>query len=131
MKPIKVYIASKVKHAARWRQWRDNRTTIEIISTWIDEAEAGQTRDYSELWQRCISEAVEADCLVLYHEEGEELKGALVEVGAALAVGNRVYVCCKKDVFGSWVSHKLVTVCYSLPEVIAAIYSDYLTKKES
>lgn len=80
-----IYFASKVKHARRWISLRDKG--IPTSSTWIDEAEEGQTADYSELSERCINEIKNSRAVLLYCEPGEILKGALIEVGIALAVG--------------------------------------------
>lgn len=84
-----IYIASKVKHAARWRKLRERG--VPIRSSWIDEAGEGETTDWPGLWERCIDEASSAYTLVVYCEPGEQLKGALAEVGAALANGTPVY----------------------------------------
>jgi hypothetical protein len=84
-----IYVASKVKHAARWRLLRDEG--VPVISTWIDEAGEGESGDYAELAARCIREATSARAVLLYCEPGDILKGALVEVGAALAMGVPVY----------------------------------------
>jgi hypothetical protein len=81
----KIYIASKTKHAARWRELRDKQQ-YKISSTWIDNV---GTVGLAEI---CIKEVLESDCLVLYCEDGEYLKGAFIEVGAALAAGIPVYV---------------------------------------
>lgn len=88
-----VYIASKVKHAPKWRRLRDELSDghVQIISTWIDEAGPGETTDRGDLALRCIQEASEADILILYAEEGDFLKGALVECGAALAFNRQVW----------------------------------------
>lgn len=88
-KVLKFYVASKTTHAEFWKHQR-REFGCQIISTWIDEAGEGQTANYSELAQRCISEVQKADVLVLYCEPGELLKGALIEVGAALALGKEV-----------------------------------------
>jgi len=85
---MRIYISSKVKHAARWQALRDAGAAI--ISTWIDEAGPGASSDYHNLAHRCIEEARTADALILYCEPGEILKGALIEVGAALAWGRPV-----------------------------------------
>jgi hypothetical protein len=77
-----VYFASKVTHAPRWRALRDRG--VPIISSWIDEAGEGQTADYRELSARCLVEIADATAVLLYCEPGEILKGALLEVGAAL-----------------------------------------------
>lgn len=86
---MKIYIASKTKHAQKWRYLRDGLkpTGIFITSTWIDEAGQGESKDLSDLAHRCIQEAMEADLLIVYGEEGEVLKGALIEIGAAMACG--------------------------------------------
>lgn len=61
-----------------------------VHSTWIDEAGQGETLDWADLWRRCVSEAATATALVVYAESTDVLKGALVEVGAALAAGRPV-----------------------------------------
>lgn len=102
-----IYLASKTTHAPRWRQLRSNG--VPIISTWIDEAGQGESKCLADLWMRCIDEAAGATCVIIYREQGEVLKGAFVEAGAALAVGTPVYaVGC--DEF-SFVNHRDVTVC--------------------
>lgn len=83
-----IYMASKTKHAHLWRALRNNG--LPIISTWIDEANPGETADFSCLWTRCIAESSRADVTIVYAEPGEILKGAFVEVGCALASGKRV-----------------------------------------
>lgn len=84
-----IYIASKTKHAWRWRQLRDSG--VPVISTWIDEAGEGESADLSDLWRRCIEESKSAKALILYKEPEDTLKGAWVELGAALASGTKVY----------------------------------------
>lgn len=84
-----VYIASKVKHAARWLRLR--KQGYAINSTWIDEAGEDQNKDYTELAVRCLKEIQNADVLLLFCQRGEVLKGALIEAGAALALGKEVF----------------------------------------
>jgi 8-oxo-dGTP diphosphatase len=88
-----IYTASKVKHAAIWRHYRDQG--FPIISTWIDEAEEGESSSYEELSVRCIEEAKSAQILMLFCEDEEILKGALIEAGAALA--SNVQIACIGD----------------------------------
>lgn len=87
---MRIYIASKILHAYRWRELRAKG--FNIISTWIDETEANGVQDPCDLAQRCINEAKSADRVILYCETGDFLKGTLMEVGAALSVGVPVYV---------------------------------------
>lgn len=84
-----IYIASKVKHAQKWRHLR--ATGAPIISSWIDEAGEGQTTSYDELAERCLREVMDSKAVILYCEPGDVLKGVLIEVGAALAANTQVY----------------------------------------
>ena len=86
----KIYMASKVKHAHLWKSLRSEG--YNIISTWIDETEENSTVDYVELSERCIAEITEADVTLLYVESEDVPIGALIEAGAALAVGKRVHL---------------------------------------
>lgn len=125
-----IYTASKTRHAHLWRAERGKG--LPIISTWIDEAEPGQTADMGELWERCVLEASTADALVLYREGDETLKGALVEVGAALAAGKRVFVVadCSPSEY-SWLDHPLVVWCESLEQAMQYACAYAYTSKEA
>ena len=79
----RIYISSKMYWAPEWRELR--HAGWPIISTWIDEAGVGETASFSDLWNRCINEASSATGLILVGMQGDTLKGALIEVGAALA----------------------------------------------
>lgn len=118
MRPA-IYTASKTKHAAKWRKLRADG--VNVISTWIDEAESGQTIDFKDLWRRCVTEAAKCDALLLYVENGEELKGALVEVGAALAMGTPVFLVGQPGASGTWPAHELVHPCETVEQVLTAI----------
>ncbi len=85
-----IYIASKTKHARRWRYLRD-KIGEPIISTWIDEAGEGESADLDDLWRRCIGEASSCALLIVYREKDEVLKGGWIELGAALASNVPVY----------------------------------------
>ena len=90
-----IYIASKAKHAARWRRLRDDENEP-IISSWIDlppdsgelsNGERDVPIDYRELWQNIFDEISRCRVLIAYHEPGEVWKGTWVEIGAALSQG--------------------------------------------
>lgn len=82
-----IYVVSKVAHAGVWKGLRDRG--YPIISTWIDDGtEPGI--DFIEAWPRYLGEAAQASFVIVYVLPGEELKGGLVEIGAALA--NNAYV---------------------------------------
>lgn len=115
-----VYVASKVRHAPRWRALRA-AGRVRVVSTWIDEAGPGQTEDFPDLWRRCVAEAAAADATVVYGEPGETLKGALVEVGAALAAGKPVYAVGDLDDNGTWRLHPLVVRVETVDDALALL----------
>lgn len=79
----KIYIASKTKHANKWVKLRESG--VNVISTWIDEAEFGQTKDMADLCRRCIDECLTCDALIVYREDEDYLKGAFIEMGIVLS----------------------------------------------
>ena len=81
---VKIYCASKTKHAQMWKDFRSLGSNI--ISTWIDEAGKGETKDMADLCNRCINECKECDALIVYAEPGDYLKGAFIEMG--VVIGN-------------------------------------------
>lgn len=109
-----IYTASKTAHASKWRQLRADGA--KIISTWIDESGVGETASFTDLWIRCVNEAASCDVLIAYREPGEILKGAFIEIGAALASGKTVILVGDFDGM-SFTSHPLVKLA---PDVSVA-----------
>lgn len=84
-----IYIASKTRHAPKWRALRCQvRQHFRIVSSWLDWP-AHRAGD-ALLWQLCLTEVAAADALILYSQPGEIHKGALVEAGMALGLGRPV-----------------------------------------
>jgi hypothetical protein len=119
-----VYIASRSMHGARWRDLRDSG--FPVCATWINESEQGQTGSWPDLWWRCVDEASECAALILYAPiEDGELKGALVEVGAALASGRPVYFVGDGEARRySWLNHPNVVECDAVEEAMALALAD-------
>lgn len=117
-----IYIASKVGYAARWRRLRD-KAGYQIISTWIDEAKPGQSEDLADLWTRCVDEAKSASCLILYREDGDDLKGAWVELGVALAACVPLIIAIGIGRF-TVASHPRIRLCSSMENALA-LYSRF------
>jgi len=88
-RPAQIFVASRTRHAAKWRSLRE--AGWPIISTWIDEAGPEESRSLRNLALRCIQEAASCSYFILYCEVGDQLKGALLECGAALANSIPVY----------------------------------------
>lgn len=117
LRNMKLYIASKTKHAAKWRKLRGKGHNI--ISTWIDEAGPGESKDLRDLAQRCVDEAKSADRLILFGKPEDILKGALIEVGAALAFGVPVFAVGYSPSFESALrNHPLWKECLSVEEAL-------------
>lgn len=93
MRPeIKVYIASKLEHAAKLRDVRHDG--FHINARWIDTAEIHQkTLKPVTHWQQENFDDIEAaHFCILYVEPGDKLKGALVELGYAIRAGKQIWI---------------------------------------
>tara|TARA_Y100000004_G_scaffold182189_1_gene228662 strand:- start:1442 stop:1930 length:489 start_codon:yes stop_codon:yes gene_type:complete len=92
---MKVYVASKVWHAPKWREHLDvfKHFNASVTSRWIDYADDSdivQNRK-GELWQHCLEDIQKADAMVVYCERfDEQQRGVLVEAGHAMALGKPV-----------------------------------------
>jgi hypothetical protein len=120
-----IYTASKPKHAPRWRELRARG--YNVIATWIDYADGGAVTDWQRLWLDCAREAADANITLVYIEPGDELRGAYVEMGIAIANHRRVMVVNPSNVkFTDAVNHPLVSVFDDIELALAVI--DKLTK---
>lgn len=88
----RIYFASKTRHAHLWRYIDRKTLDVAITGTWIWEAGPGRSVSSQGLWNKCILEVQHSDGFLLYAPEGEQLIGALVELGAALASGVPVVI---------------------------------------
>jgi nucleoside 2-deoxyribosyltransferase len=61
------------------------------------------------IWINDFADIDHADCVIVYGKEGDQLRGALVEAGYAIAKGKRVFVLGEHECFGTWKGHPLVT----------------------
>ncbi len=114
-----IYVASRASVPERAAMWRALRADgARIVSSWIDEDGEGQTDCFMELWTRIEREVQSCRQLVLYVEPGDfPLRGALVEVGMALAMGRPVVIVAPgvaiedrtNRPIGSWAAHPLVS----------------------
>jgi hypothetical protein len=120
---MKIYCASKAKHAAWWASLQ--AAGVPIAASWIDWSanEPGAlepTNDaWGRHWQRCIDEAADADVCLFVCNEGETACGALIEAGAALAAGRQVFVVSPD--WWSFAHHERCRVFKSLADAITAI----------
>lgn len=119
------YIASRAfpNYVKRWQALRDEQG-FDIVSSWINGVGAADP----ELWLRISQQVASAERLVLYVEPQDfPLKGALIEVGMALAAGINVLVVApgveiEADTYrplGSWLEHPQVTLVATMEEAMA------------
>ena len=117
-----IYTASKPRHSPMWRARREEGH--EIIATWIDYGpEDSDIPDWEKLWLDCVDEASRADITLVYLEDGDELRGAYVEMGVALAAGKRVYMVNRDKVrVTDAIHHPMVTEFATLDEALNAAW---------
>lgn len=109
---IRLYVASKVVHAPRWREIREtaySATTprVTIVSTWLDDVRPNPAGRPS-LYRRCVEEASTCDMLLLFTLPDEKHHGALIEVGAALS--HKVPVYDSGNALAKWTAYPGVIV---------------------
>lgn len=128
------YIASRAslpERSAAWRHLRDVDGYL-IVSSWIDVVthplNEDDTKPLHTIWENITQEVTTAERVIVYAEPDDfPLKGTLVEVGMALAVGTPIYlvlpgVDIEADTFrpiGSWINHPLVKVVTSMSEALS------------
>jgi hypothetical protein len=107
---IRLYTASKMTHAAMWRQLRLVYTNIHFTARWpYLETEIPSTPEHAKIfWQDDLLDVSVADAVLCYAEEGEHLRGALVEAGIALGLGKKVIVVGDHPDYGTWQYHPKV-----------------------
>lgn len=105
----KVYIASKMHHAPKWRE-AYSREDIHVVSRWpfLETQVDDRPSNCRKFWQDDFTDVQSCAVLILFAEEGENLRGALVEVGIALALGKFVIVIGEHHDHGTWWHHPLV-----------------------
>lgn len=115
---INIYTASKLQHAETWRNFWVARLDVHWTARWIFNTVAIPEDDPRNVpaakhyWIDNEQDVRAADVVIGYCAPGETLRGALVEIGIALALGKRVVLVGKEDepCFGTWQFHPLVTV---------------------
>lgn len=127
------YIASRASLPERSEAWRKLRDVdgYLIVSSWIDVVtqplNADDTKPLHAIWENITQEVTTAERVIVYAEPDDfPLKGTLVEVGMALAVGTPIYlvlpgVDIESDTFrpiGSWINHPLVSLVETMDEAL-------------
>ena len=82
---------------------------------------------WSRHWQTCITELADADITLFVANEGETACGALLEAGAALAAGKRVYIVSPYS--WTFAAHPRCRVFPTLEDAITAIMAGAMGAK--
>lgn len=129
------YIASRASLPERSEAWRKLRDVdgYLIVSSWIDVVtqplNADDTKPLHAIWENITQEVTTAERVIVYAEPDDfPLKGTLVEVGMALAVGTPIYlvlpgVDIEANTFrpiGSWINHPLVKIVATMDEALSS-----------
>jgi nucleoside 2-deoxyribosyltransferase len=111
MTNLRIYTASKLKHAGRWRQMREEWPEFHWVARWpVDHC--GNIPDTDTFarwfWKQDVEDVARCDVLVIYAEGDDHLRGALVEAGVAIALHKTVIVVGSHEDYGTWQWHSSV-----------------------
>ncbi len=118
---IRVYTASKLKHAAKWRALCAATPHIQAHARWLKHTAMGtpDTADNAaEFWLQDEQDVRDADACLVFAEGDDHLRGALVEAGIAIATGVPVVVVGEHADYGTWQYHPGVT---RMPDMASAL----------
>ena len=105
---LRVYPASKIPLGWFWLDLHDRWKEIYIHARWIKHW-ANKTQETPanarEFWVEDFEDIENADLVVVYAQENDQLRGALVEVGYALCLGLPVVLIGNHKDFGTWQHH--------------------------
>lgn len=125
---LRVYFASKTSHAQKWRDFDLKSPVLKVTGRWIkrviiDDGDLLKRGHGREMSARCWIEDQQdiqcSDYLVLYAEEGEHLRGGLVEAGIAIEYGIPVICIGSHPDYGSWQWHPMCMRLESLEHLEA------------
>jgi nucleoside 2-deoxyribosyltransferase len=107
---IRVYTATKLRHRQRWKSLRSHGRGITFTARWPDlEKDQPSSDDEARSnWLKDEEDVRKADVVIVYAEDGDHLRGALIEAGMAIALGKTVMVVGEHPDFGTWRHHPRV-----------------------
>jgi nucleoside 2-deoxyribosyltransferase len=110
MSRIRVYTASCTQHASLWQTLVSDWLEVHFTARWaLVHAPANVPESHAKVfWSQDLADVLASDVVLIYAEEGDQLRGALVEAGAALGAGRPVLAVGPDAAFGSWACHPLV-----------------------
>ncbi|QXV73563.1 putative nucleoside 2-deoxyribosyltransferase protein [Rhizobium phage RHph_X2_30] len=120
MTRLRIYTASKLHHAELWRQLRQDWPEFDWVSRWPTE-HCGNIPDSDTFarwfWMQDIEDVSRCDVCVVFAVGDDHLRGALIEVGAAIALHKTVIVLGQHEDYGTWQWHSSVRRVRDLDEL--------------
>lgn len=116
----KIYIASKLRHADKWRDLEKEYPAIKFCMRWPSYAKSLPDEEpyVGVIWSHFLEDIKECDGVILYAEPGDNLRGALVECGMAIALGKFVIVIGTHEGYGTWQYHRSVYKASSIEQAL-------------
>lgn len=102
---FKVYVASKLRHAAKFVALRtQEQDHMYLTSRWPITAQMGSEaqRPTHDWLSDNFADIERCDFVLGYVEDGEHLKGGLIEIGYAVACGKRVFLVGQHEDYSHW-----------------------------
>lgn len=123
---LKVYTAAKLHRGKELKDFFRGSSYVILHARWLKHIEIG-TPDNEEnakyFWQEDVEDVLTCDVLLVYAgpQGNDILRGALVEVGVALAANKPVFIVGESESYGTWRWHPKVSHRSTLKEVHDAL----------
>jgi hypothetical protein len=137
---MKIYVATKLHHAAKFRELRPTWEAkgLTIVSRWLDmehvetnNSDVITRDDYAIFWRVDEADVKASDVVLVYSQyKTDELRGALVEAGMGIAFGKPIVLVGDNPAYGSWQYHPSVVHATTLDHarfMIENLYMEYRT----
>lgn len=110
MTKLKIYCASKLHHAEKWRQLERQWPKFEFTARWIHMSNFDEStpKVCSDGWLVDEEDVRKCDVVMVYAYKNEELRGALVEAGMGIGMGKAILLVGESPSFGTWQFHPQV-----------------------
>jgi nucleoside 2-deoxyribosyltransferase len=105
---MRIYTASTLGQAEMWRCLAEQWMEHEFVARWVSHHVGNVPDDEAfakAFWDQDLEDVSDADVLIVYAQGEDHLRGALVEVGCALALGVPVIAVGSHPDYGTWQHH--------------------------
>lgn len=105
---LKIYTASKISDAHLWHKFCASNPNFIFHARWLkhNKMKTPDTAEFApDFWLQDEQDVKHSDAVLVLGQEGQHLRGALVEVGIALAWGIPVIIIGDHPDYGTWQFH--------------------------